>query len=279
MGIIGVDLGGTKVKVGVVQNNRLIKVVSRDIDNKDSMLGVVKQITDVVDKVFDENIKAIGIGVPSIIDLKKGIVFEVTNIPSWRKVPLKKLLEKKYKVPVLVNNDAKCFVLGEKYFGQGKKFKNLVGITVGTGIGGGIIINNKLYTGENCGAGEFCNILYKNANLETYSSGMFYKKLKVSGKELHKRAEKADKKAIRILKEQGYHIGKLLAAVVNSIDPEIIILYGSITNDYKFWKKAMLESLKESVYKRAYSRLKIAISKNKDIAVMGAASLYADSLR
>jgi len=165
------------------------------------------------------------------------------------------------------------------YFGEGKKEKDIVGVTIGTGVGGGIIINGKLYTGQNCNAGEFCNIIYKDSNMETYSAGSFYEKKGVSGKEVHEGAEKGDAKMLEILSEQGYHIGKMLAAVVNSVDPELIILYGSVVNDYKFWKDSMMKSLAESTYKRSFSRLKIKVSKNKDIAVLGAASLYFNSLK
>ena len=276
MKIIGIDLGGTKVKIGVVDKEKLLEVIYQEIDNTDSMLGVIKQITNELDKVFDKTVSAIGIGVPSIVDPEKGIVFEVTNIPSWKKVPLKKILERKYHVPVLVNNDAKCFVLGEKYFGFGKIYKDIAGITLGTGVGGGIIVDGKLYAGQNCGAGDFCNILYKESNLEHYSSGMFYKQFGMEGKDISRKARAGDGKCLKILEEQGHHIGNLLGAVVNSVDPEIIILYGSTTKDYDLWKKSMTESLKENIYKRSFARLKIKVSKNKDIALLGAASLWQD---
>jgi glucokinase len=279
MEIIGVDLGGTKVKVGLVSGDKLVKVLFKEINSSESQNQVINEIEGVIDQVFTKKVKAIGIGVPSIVDVKTGVVFEVTNIPSWKEVPLKKILEKKYNVPVIVNNDANCFALGEKYFGEGKKYKHLVGITLGTGIGGGIIIDGRLYSGINCGAGEFCNISYLDSDLEHYSSGMLYKKLGVSGKELSRNARAGDKRALEIFREQGCHIGKLLSVVVNALDPEVIILTGSLINDYEFLKGSMMKSLEESIYKRAFSKIKIKLSKNKDIAVLGAASLYLDFLK
>ncbi|MBR9706201.1 ROK family protein [Candidatus Pacearchaeota archaeon] len=278
MSVIGIDLGGTKIKVGVVSNNKLCKVISKKINSKASKNNVIKQIMDVIDIVFTKDIEAIGVGVPAIVDVDKGIVFEVNNIASWKNVKLKKILEKKYKVPVIINNDANCFALGEKYLGCGMNFDNVVGLTLGTGVGAGIIINKKLYSGKNCGAGEFGEVLYNCKNYEVFCSGQLYSKYNLDGKTLSNGARKGNKKFKKIFNEQGYHIGKLLATIANSVDPEIIILGGSVSNDFKFFKKSMMKSLKESTYARTYSCLKIKKSNNPDIAVIGAAFLYKDSI-
>ena len=273
--LIGVDLGGTKVSVGLVSGKKIKKFVSEKINPKGSEKEILNQIIRLIRDLFSDKVLAIGVGVPTIVDVKKGIVYETTNIPSWKRVPLKSILEKKFKVPVFVNNDANCFALGEKYFGEGIKYKNLVGLIIGTGCGAGIIINGKLYTGHNCGAGEFGKVEFKNKNFDYYCSGQFFKgEYSISGEELYEKAKRGDKKALKIFEEYGKNLGKALSVIVNSIDPECIILGGSVSKAHKFFWKTMKKSLKESVFKRCYSRLKIKVSEKENIAILGAVSLY-----
>src|SRR5690606_32149083 len=98
----------------------------------------------VIRKLKNTETKAIGIGVPSVVDKNKGIVYNVQNIKDWEEVHLKVLLEAEFNIPVHIDNDANCFAYGEKIFGKGRDFRNFVGITLGTGVGGGIIQNNNL---------------------------------------------------------------------------------------------------------------------------------------
>ena len=273
MAVISIDLGGTKISAGIIKNKKLVKVVTEKTNSKASKNQIIKQIIQIIEGLFNSNIKCIGIGVPGIVD-KNGMIYEAVNIPSLDKVPLRKILEKKFKIPVFIENDANCFVLGEKYFGKGKKYKNIAGVIIGTGLGTGIIINEKLYSGSNGGAGEFGQITYLKHNVEYYSSGKFFQKeYDIKGENLYEKASKNNAKAIKIFNEYGRHLGKALSVIVNSIDPQIIILGGSVSKSYKFFKNTMLKSLKGSVYKQTFKNLKISVSSNKDIAVLGAASL------
>ena len=172
MNFLGIDVGGTKIEVGKVSNNKIEKLLKVKTKSNSSQDEVISQITDLIDKLIDKNTKSMGVAVPSIVE--NGIVFETGNIPSWKKVPLKKILEKKYKIPIFINNDVNCFALGEKYFGIGKKYQNMVAVTISTGLGAGIIINDKLYSGHNCGAGEFGEVVFKDHNFEYYCSGQYF---------------------------------------------------------------------------------------------------------
>ena len=193
MTVIGIDLGGTSIKIGKIEENNLIKSDIKDLDAKASKEEVINQITQMIDSYYDSEVEGIGIGVPAIVDTKTGTVYEVVNIPSWDEVPLKNILEDKYKIPVLVNNDANCFALGEKYFGEGKDYDDVVGLITGTGVGAGIIINGKLYSGQDCAAGEFGEIIYLDKNIEEYCSGKFFQdNYNAKGEKLF---EKQDKKA------------------------------------------------------------------------------------
>ena len=269
---IGVDIGGTKISAGIVKDGKLTKVITKKT-SKSSKNKTINQIIEIIEELFNSDIKNIGIGVPGIVD-KKGVVYEVINIPLWTKVQLKKILEKKFKVPVLISNDAKCFALGERYFGKGKGHNNLVGLVIGTGLGAGIIIGGKLYPGNNGAAGEFGQIIYLDKNIEYYCSGKFFKKVyNIDGESLYKKALKKDKSAIKIFNVYGKHLGKALSVIVNSVDPDIIILGGAVSKSYKFFKNSMLKSLRELIYKKTFKNLKIAVSGTNNIAILGAASL------
>jgi glucokinase len=121
--IIGIDLGATNIRGAVVNDDAISKIISRRINTKGTEEQVLEDVYFIIDKLIDNNIKAIGIGVPSVVDVELGIVYNVVHIPSWKEVHLKQILEDKYKIPVFVNNDANCFALGEHYFGKGKGVK------------------------------------------------------------------------------------------------------------------------------------------------------------
>ena len=126
--------------------------------------------------------------------LKRGVVYDVQNIPSFKEVDLKRILEEEFKIPTYINNDANCFIVGEKYFGAGRDYKNIVGLIIGTGLGAGLYTNGKLYCGTNCGAGEFGMLPYKDGIYEDYCSGKYFSNgLKTTGKEIFYRAEKGIK--------------------------------------------------------------------------------------
>jgi len=279
MSILGVDLGGTNVRAGLVEKNRLAKVVSSPINNMGAEKEVLNQIFSVVDPLIQKNLKGIGVGVPSVLDLKRGILYDVQNIPSWKRVPLKAYLEKRYQIPAYVNNDANCFAVGEKYFGRAKKYDQAVGLIVGTGLGAGIIANGRLYSGINCGAGEFGMIPYRDHNYEYYCCGQFFKNVHhISGKELYEKAKNQDADALQIFSEFGTHLGEAIKAILYAADPEIIILGGSVSKAFQFFRQAMWESVSQFAYSITLKRIKIEVSRVRNIAILGAAALYYDAL-
>ncbi len=280
MSILGVDLGGTNVRAGIVKDNRLVKVVSSPVNGLGSQKEVLEQLVGVVDPLIHRGLKGIGVGVPSVIDLKKGIIYDVVNIPSWKKVPLKDFLEKRYRLPVYINNDANCFAVGEKYFGQARKYENAVGLIVGTGLGAGVIVNGKLYSGANCGAGEFGMISYLDHNHEYYASGQFFKNVyNTSGRELSERAKTGDAEALRIFAEFGRHLGEAIKTILYAVDPDIIVLGGSVSQSYRFFKQAMWDSIRTFIYTLVLKNIRIGVTRVRNIAILGAAALYYDAIR
>jgi glucokinase len=279
MKIIGIDLGGTVINAGLVSSGKLEKVIDEKIKKNGKEKEIILQITGIIDKLIDDEVKAIGIAVPAQVD-GKGVVYETVNIPSWKRVELKSILQKKYSIPVFVNNDANCFALGEKNFGICNGYRNIAGVTIGTGFGVGLIINNELYSGANCVAGEYGRIIFKEKELEDYCSGKFFReKYKTPGEILSQKARKGDKKALKIFHEFGDNLGKALAIIANTVDPECIVLGGSVAKDFKLFEKSMLSSLQKHTYKRSFSRLKVCVSEIKDITILGAAQLCYDNFQ
>lgn len=275
--IIGIDLGGTHVRAGVVSEGRLENIASVRIPSDGSVDEVLRVIFQLVDPLIDGNIKAIGIGVPSVVDVEKGIVYDVQNIPSWKVVELKKLMEERYRLPVLINNDANCFALGEKYFGKGQKAHSLIGLTIGTGLGAGIIINDKLYPGLNTGAGEFGCVAYLDKYYEYYASGQFFENCyHTNGEVVFQKAQSGDPLSIMILEELGTHIGNAIKMILYTYCPELIILGGSISKSYSFFEKTMWERIHTYIYSNTLDHFHLEISQLENGGVLGAAALYFD---
>ncbi len=271
---IGVDLGGTNFRAGLIDEQKIVKQKKVSLRHKNNLQSTIDQLVSLIGTVYDESITGIGIGVPSVVDTENGIVYDVVNIPSWKEVHLADILQKEFGVPVQINNDVNCFVLGEKYFGAGKSYKNIVGVTIGTGIGSGIIINNKLYSGVNCGAGEIGYLPYLDHDLEYYCSSNFFEKIhNTTAYDTFLMAEKDDAHALKLWDEFGRNMGVAMKSILYAFDPEIIILGGSISGAYKFFKNQMHETLRDTYFPKSVDRLKIALSKVEHVSMLGAASL------
>lgn len=276
--VIGIDLGATNIRGAVVTGGNLSDIVSARIHSDGSVEDVLNDIYQVVDALIDDSIKAIGIGVPSVVDVKEGIVYDVQYIPSWVEVPLKKYMEARYHIPVFVNNDANCFAVGEYHFGKGSGVDSMIGLTIGTGLGAGVIINSKLYAGYNCGAGEFGLFNYLDNILEFYCSGSFFQNVHgLNGVEVFEDAKKGDITAINLYRELGTHIGHAIKMVMYAYDPELIILGGSVSQAYDLFQENMWKEVKTFAYTKSAERIRIRVSALKNSGILGAAALYFDA--
>ncbi|MFM2220870.1 MAG: hypothetical protein RLZZ553_618 [Verrucomicrobiota bacterium] len=154
---IGIDFGGTTIKMGVIQGDSLIDsappIATQDFDGPelliDAMVRVIQQL-----RARHQGICAIGVGMPGFVDFENGVVHNLTNVRGWVEIPLKKWLFEKTSLPTVVENDANCMAYAEWKRGAGRGLKHLVAITMGTGVGGGIIVNGQMVRGARYGAGE-----------------------------------------------------------------------------------------------------------------------------
>jgi glucokinase len=278
MSIIGIDLGSAGVKVGRVEDEQLQKIVTGEIDNNADKFKILEQICDLIKEVFSKDTTGIGFGVPSVVDVEKGIVLDVANIPSWKRVHLKDLLEKRFIVPVYVNNRANCFAIGEKYFGRTKRYVNSVGLIIDRGVGSGIIINHKLYSGNNCMAGEFGKIPYNGNNIEYYCSERFFKNVyNKTGSQVYNSALDGQEDAINIFNDYGFHLGNAIKTILYSVDPDIIVLGGSVSKYFDLYEAAMWDCVRDFLFPQSIKTLEIKVSNTDQISVLGAAALYLDA--
>lgn len=273
--ILGIDMGGTNIRAGMVENGSLGEVISVPTPANALAGKVLEALANLISRFTPSLVDAIGIGVPTVVNVEKGIVYNATNIKDWKEVPLKQILEERFRVPVFVNNDANCFVAGEKHFGKAKGYKSVVGLVLGTGLGIGLIINDQLYEGLNCGAGEICNIPYKKHNYEYYCCGQYFKEeLKFSALEAFRLAIKRNPEALHMFETFGGNLGKFLQVILYAYDPQLIVFGGSVSKAYPFFSQSMFRSLADGfIFPNSLENLKIELSDLENVAIYGAASI------
>ena len=272
--VIGVIFGGKHLSAARIENGVIADIVHREVNNREAEEVILSEIIHTINSVYTDSVAGIGVGVPSLVDVKHGIVINPTNIPSWHKVHLKDILEEQFNVPVYINNDATCFALGEKYFGVAKDYENIAGITIATGFGVGIIINGKLYSGRNAGAGEFCSIPYRDHDYEYYCSTKYFEeKYGLKNEILLARAKKKDKIALAIYELFGMDLGNAIKTIMYALDPDAIVIGGIMAEAYDFYKEAMLKTVNSFIYKGTVKNIKIFKSTEANIPVYGAAAL------
>lgn len=273
--IICIDMGATKVHIGVVQDGVLLTQEKRPTSAHASQEQVLAEIAAGIAPLLDAEVAGIGIGVPGLVDDVAGCVYDVVNIPSWQEVPLRQYLEDRFHIPVYLTNDANTFVLGEKVYGKAKPYKDVVGITLGTGMGAGIIINNSLYTGTLSGAGEFGSIPYLDKTYDAYCGGKFFQqKYGLEGSQMRERAEAGNQEATAAFHAYGKHLGSVVNLILYTLSPEAIFLGGSVSKSFHLFKEPLLECIQAFPFKRVTAKLVIEPSEIDNAALLGAAALY-----
>lgn len=311
--IIGIDLGGSSIRAGSVTKEGKLRNFKRvEIPKGRRKDLVLLAIIDIVRELITlENnrgnkVVAAGIGSPGIIRLDKGIIVTSPNFPGWRDVPLKSLLEKSLHLSTILDNDANAAAFGEKWMGAGRRVRSMVCMTLGTGIGGGIILDGDVWHGAHGMGGEIGHITVNPDGprcncgnygcLEAYSSatGMvrsaiesmmngrrtILKRLsggdsgRITAKMIYEAAIKGDRLSINIFKEAGMYLGIAIADLINIINPEMIVLTGDVTGAWDFFMPAAIEEVEKRAYKAIVKRTKIVRGKLTGSAgVIGAASL------
>jgi len=271
--IIGIDLGGTNLKIALLDLRYQIK--DKEVLNTQKFIkkeNLICAIIDSINKIIENNklsranILGVGLGLPGPIDYEKGIVHFFPNIPGWREVKLKTILERKLRLPVFVDNDAKLMSLAEYKLGAAKGSRNTVCITLGTGVGGGIIINGSLYRGVSNASGEIghmpinekgprCNCGGR-ACLETYiGNNRILKEAKrlfrrdITLEELSYLAGKQNRQAQTIWLRVAGRLAVALVGVVNLLNPDCIVIGGGVAGAGKI----LFDNIRKIIARQAMS--------------------------
>ncbi len=296
---LGIDIGGTNTVVGLVDKagNVLgtdsVKTQSLPV-LEDYVKTVSKMVKDLIAKnnVSIDDIVGLGIGAPNA-NYYTGNIEKAPNLP-WKqdKVPLAKMFREELNIPVTITNDANAAALGEKMYGVAKDMDNFIMITLGTGVGSGIVINGQLVYGHDGFAGELGHVIIERNGrlcgcgrrgcLETYCSATGIVRTAkerntpfLTSKDIYDAAVKGDETAIDIFKETGTRLGRALADMVVFSSPEAFVLFGGLAKAGDFIVKYTKEAMEETIMPIFKGKVKILLStmKDADAAVLGASAL------
>lgn len=267
------DFGGTQLRGGLVdENDKVSCFASFPTNSNRRKEDIIESMAAIIESIRAMEPHAdIAISTPFVFD-ENGAILKNTNIPSLEGVELQRELENRFpKTQIGLFNDANCFTFGEYLCGSGRDSTNFVLVALGTGIGVGLVINKRLYTGSHGLAGEIWSGAYMENNIEAHTSGESFSvyDLRLNGKKrtgeaLSLLARENDEEALNVFREYGRHLGSALSWIINLMDPEMITLAGSIAKDFKFFKQTMKERiLKET---SAGDRTRITTSVLKEYA-------------
>jgi glucokinase len=247
---IGIDIGGTYIKAGLVEKDD-IKILFK-VKTPKKKIDIINKLYFICDNLKTKKTKFIGIGLPGPFkNIYEGVALKQNNI-DLSNINLKKIFEKRYKIKVKINNDANCFTLAEAIYGEGKNFNNVLGITLGSGIGTGLCINKKIYTGRSNALEYGLSIIDINSLniLEDYigKKGIIKKSKKYNLKikepeEIYKLALKKDINALNFWNDYGILLGLSINNIIKILDPDIIIIGGNVSNSWKFFNKNMFKTI------------------------------------
>ena len=301
--VIGGDIGGTNLRFALINEDGEIVKRAGTITPDDKQ-ETANEIMSLIEKVSSEPFK-IAIGVGGLVDFEQGKVIYTPNF-DFSEIPLKKLVEKRFNISCLVDNDANTAAWGEKIYGSAKTAKNFVCITLGTGIGGGLVINNEIYRGSYFAAGEIghTTIGYTkdvkafpdNSDYENLASGKALGKLArseikedsesliltmakgkvedINGKTVTAAALKGDEVALELLSRHGEIIGIGLANLVNVFDPEMIVLTGGLATAGELILPDIEKGLYQRIFAPDYRKPKLVVGElGSDAGLIGAAAM------
>ena len=255
MNILAIDIGGTMIKYGLVSSDG--EILSTDKIETEAEKGL-ENILNKIDNIFKrykEN-NPVGIAVSGTGQIN-GIIGKVIGgnpiIPNWIGTNLVKILEKKYNLPAVLENDVNCVALGEKWIGAGKDLSNFICLTIGTGIGGGIILNNQLFRGENFVAGEFGHTLIKKGEFEQFASTTALIRLVkertgkiLNGKEIFDLEKKEIVEYQEVISEWIENLTDGLSSIIYCFNPANIILGGGVIGQ----GEPLINRIKNSLFKK-----------------------------
>lgn len=309
---IGVDLGGTNIRAGIVDaEGRILNRIENSTSVQNGKDTVIERLIEGIKSLKDDargktlEVLSVGLGAPGIISIEKGIIAISPNLPDWVNVPLRDIVEEKTGIHAVLENDANAWAFGEKWVGEGRGLQDFIMITLGTGVGGGIIHKGEILHGADgmageighmtvnpdgpkCGCGNHgCLEVYASARgitdraigaieaggetkLREITEGNIYK---INSEMVYQAAKEGDSLARDIIREMGRYLGIGIASLINIFNPEAIIIGGGVKDAWDLF----IEPLKKEVQVRAFSipaeKARIIRSTISDGGLIGAAGL------
>jgi len=299
---IGIDFGGTSVKPGVVSGKEIIArtppISTRNHNSAESLLKAVFLDVAILREQHPD-VCALGGGLPGIVDAVKGVVRELSNVPGWHNVPLAAVLREKTGLPSIIENDANAMAYAEWRFGAGRDRLNVVCMTLGTGVGGGLILDGKLFRGSHLGAGEIGQMIleprgvpgrYGNFGaLEKYvgnreiieraeklyqAAGIAHAGEKITPLSIEKAALRGDKIAAGLWEELGFEIGIMLANICWLLNPDRIVIGGGVAKAGDLLFDPIKRTIRERTAPVFYEQLEVVAAElGNDAGIIGGAAL------
>ncbi len=308
---IGVDIGGTKVSCALVgEDKTILSKVSFETRGGRPYTDVLRDVADSVYSVLDEagyrldDVEAVGLGCPGILDQQKGEVIYSNNI-AWENVPLVKTLQRYVPKEIYVDNDANCAALGEYLCGASKGTNSSVTVTLGTGVGGGIILGGRIHSGFNSAANAIGHMVIVSGGVpctcgregcwESYASITALVRMaeemavqfpdsllaevkrrsgQFNGKNIFDAARQNDATALKLLDKYYYFVSEGIIDLINVFQPQMIVIGGGISSEGDDLLKPIITNVKKGVYCKQVPLPQITIAKlNNDAGIIGAAYL------
>lgn len=310
--VIAIDLGGTKLRVAYVDSIHRIhalKIYSTNAEaGRDLLIKRLLEITKkyiTLDTIKNGRLCGIAVSIAGLIDDRKGIVTFSPHLPGWIDVPLQDIIQREFKLETRVINDVNAAILGELNFGKGRKYNNFIYIAIGTGIGGGIVIDGRLYGGKNGAAGEFGHMVINTSGPKCYCGNRGCLEALVSGSAIEREAKQAmkymtesllkhkltdleitakrvffaakngDKESIKIIRKSSYYLGVGITNLIHIFNPEAIIFGGSLSKNRDILIQPAVDIALKNTFKLSVSDIKFMVSALGDrVGLLGASTLF-----
>jgi len=285
---LGIDFGGTSVKIAVAAGSDIIsetiRIPTQDHDSPDTLLEELAQSVSQLRKDCPD-LAAVGIGVPGAIDFEKGVTYQLTNVRGWNDLSLRDIIQDKIGLPTILENDANCMAYAEFKHGAGQGFRNVICVTLGTGVGGGLILNGELFRGSRFAAGEIGQMSvdlygvdgpYGNSGaLERYIGNRQIEEMAkqkyfdsdldapsdLRPEALHNLAKEGDEVAIAVWDKVATYLGSCLMSTIYLLNPDAVVIGGGVAQAGKFLFDPLRSKLKASLTRECIDDLVISHAK------------------
>jgi len=291
--VLGIDLGGTNIKFGLVEDGRVREKGTIPTEANLGKDAVISKVVGIV-RIFEKQVSKVGLAVAGLVEHHEGIVFSPPNLPGWDVVKLKEIVTNETGKEIYVLNDANAYAIGEWRYGAGRGKNDIVAVTLGTGVGGGIVSGGKLVLGATHFGGEIghmvidptgpqCNCGQRGCWEAYLGNGYFSQRIKAyytrdglyleeySPEKLSELAKGGDYKAQKLWEEYGEYLGLGLVNLIHIFDPELVVIGGGISNAFEFFISSCLDVLSERVM--SFSHRKVSVVKallGEEASILGA---------